>query len=274
MKRKILLIGEGLNLNLIQEILSEDFHVEQFCIRNLMDKLRAVPKVMLHNDLFYCLYIKSIARMFRGITTLNHKMKKNILGHVVGTDVRFFEKQENMLKLKEIMEKHKVQIIYASENLREELGIKGDIIPIPIKDSLFKLGDKDVSEQRDVLFYCPAYNPAIYQERKIRQYIDTLPNETITIIGGQTGLSGNWEYPNVQTINNVKFEDMPNLYRKHKKLIRYTSHDGAPKMIYEALLCGCEVWWNEKRVNSVPNEMYWERGKKLILNKVWDVLSN
>jgi hypothetical protein len=108
------------------------------------------------------------------------------------------------------------------------------------------------TDKRDVLYYCP--NPEIYRLNWILNYAEEHPDETITILGHSSSIN----LPNVRVIPGVSYQQMPRLYGMHRRLIRMTTHDGYPKMPYEAILCGLNVVWNGEKVTKVPSEMLME----------------
>jgi len=111
------------------------------------------------------------------------------------------------------------------------------VFPIPVDTRIFY--NFNQRRTKDVLYYCP--DDEIYCRDFIDDYIEKHPDDSVTILTGDT-----------------KYADMPSVYNVHKTYIRMTTRDAAPKMPYEALLCGCQVWWNRKRVTEIPSEMKME----------------
>lgn len=117
-------------------------------------------------------------------------------------------------------------LMYASQQLQEDVGLPGTYLPVPVNTRHFY--PRPVPRDKDTLYYCP--NDEIYMR--------SLAPEGATILDGST-----------------PYEDMPFIYSRHKRYVRNTTHDANPKMPYEALLCGCDVWWNGRQVTQVPDEM-------------------
>lgn len=160
---------------------------------------------------------------------------KNLVAYVVGTDIHRVGPEGKHSHLPH--SKH-VHMLYVTDQLKETVGVEGPIIPIPINTKHFYL--LKLKRQNDILYYCPPNKP-VYCPEWIEQYKETHPEEKITILTGKT-----------------PYQKMPIVYNTHKKLIRMTKSDGYPKMPYEALLCGCEVWWNDKHITEIPSEMRME----------------
>lgn len=132
-----------------------------------------------------------------------------------------------------------MHILYNGENLKELVGLEGEVWAVPV----FTPNFKNLGKPRpvDVLYYCIKGRDDIYCRDKFRDYI-TETGESYTIADGSISAS-----------------DMPTLYNGHKKYIRFTTHDANPKMPLEAFLCGCESWDNGHRVTEVPDFMLMEK---------------
>ncbi len=253
--------GRDYNTQSIIELLEENrFTVKRMTTpRSFVDKPLFLLGLMMR-DHFYITYATRILTFARYVSR-----PKNIICHIVGSDALVLG--EHMDELQLAMKRHSVRLLYASESLRDELRIEGDVAPIPVKEWLFTPeGDRFWKEKRDTLFYCP--DPYIYSAWDVDEYIRDHRDEQITVLGMQPDVPSIPDYPNVLRLSLVPSGEMPRVYRSHKRLIRITRHDGMPKMIYEAFLCGCEVWWNGKQITSVPDSMRWREGGRLIAQKV------
>ena len=183
--------------------------------------------------------------------------------YVIGSDaIRYYKghhvRASIALRLSDI-------VIYVSPQLRELVGISGPVIPIPIDTQLFKPIKYD-GKKRDILYYCP--DPNTYRLEWILNYARLHPKETITVLAlPQRFIPAN-PPQNILFLPLVQHDMMPHIYAMHKRLIRMTTHDGMPKMPYEALLCGLEVWWNGKRVTQIPPEMLPENAIPKLLNYI------
>ncbi len=176
--------------------------------------------------------------------------RKNYVVHFIGSDaVEYAGKRGFERKSLDIVLRLCDEVFYVTEELKQFVGLgRGKVIPLPVDTRMFR-ETKNRGEKRDVLYYCP--HPEIYRFDWIAKYAVDHPDETITILGSPN-LSG---LPNVKVISRMSYNQMPDFYRMHRRLIRMTTHDGCPKMPYEALLCGLEVMWNGQRVTAVPKEM-------------------
>lgn len=132
------------------------------------------------------------------------------------------------------------QVAYVSDHLRRIVGVEGPVVPIPVDTKMFT-ELRNVRRDKDVLYYL-GIGSSTYRPEWIRHYIREHPSEKITVLSS----------------GEVPYEEMPRVYNQHKSLIRMTTHDGYPKMPYEAFFCGCEVWWNGTRIREVPSEMRME----------------
>lgn len=214
-------------------------------------------------DIIYGVYLASTTRQLLSIKLL----KKKSLVHIIGSDA-FTYAQTHGLKKKiwESALKMYDEILFVTKELQEVMGLKkGIVIPIPIDTKIFRKMRYD-GEKRDILYYCP--RPKIYRLEWIKHYAKEHPNETITILGYpyDVGLS------NVKVIPYWPYEKMPLLYSMHRRLIRMTTHDGYPKMPYEALLCGLKVIWNNKETTHVPSEMLMENTIPKLIHILNEVL--
>jgi hypothetical protein len=212
-------------------------------------------------DIIYGVYLCSLTRYFPLIKLL----KKKTVIHIIGSDgVLYVAKRGFKKSVWKFMLKNCDEIFYVTKELKQLIGLeKGLVIPIPIDTKLFRK-IKYNGEKRDILYYCP--NPEIYRLDWIIRYAKTHPNETITILGYRSSIN----LPNVKVITHWPYEKMPILYSMHHRLIRMTTHDGYPKMPYEALLCGLEVVWNDKKISKVPEEMLMEN----TIPKIISILEN
>lgn len=120
------------------------------------------------------------------------------------------------------------KIMYASQQLKEEVRLPGEFIPVPVNTHHFY--PRPMPRDKDICYYCPDGKEDIYQLH--------LAPKNATILNGLT-----------------PYDEMPGVYSRYKKYVRNTVHDANPKMPYEALLCGCEVWWNGQQVVEVPDYM-------------------
>ncbi len=145
---------------------------------------------------------------------------------------------------------HGASFLYVSEELKELAGYPGEVLPIPVNTALFK-ERPEVNRSIDVLYYL-GNGSSVYRPDWIKTYTARNPGKKITLCG----LNGA-ESP-LGPVVTKPLKEMPELYNRHKQLIRMTSHDGAPKMIYEALLCGCKVTYNGEQVTEIPDKMRME----------------
>jgi len=202
-------------------------------------------------DLVYGIYLTSFARN----ATLLTMMKKKYVVHVVGTDAHQYRSCHSWKKrlLNHTLEKA-CEILFVSQQLKRVSGIeKGCVVPIPVDTKLF-VPQKLETEKRDVLYYCPS--PIIYRLDWILDYAKEHRDETVTVLGASFNLRH--KPSNITFLDSFPYFEMPKLYAQHRKLIRMTTYDGCPKMPYEALLCGLEVFRNGKRLKEVPREMLME----------------
>jgi hypothetical protein len=138
----------------------------------------------------------------------------------------------------------------------EFVGKKGAVLPFPINVDQFRKVKGSLQPERDTLYYCPGGDASvrIYRLNWILNHAEKHPEEKITIIGNAASPADHKaDLPNVKVIPFVPQEKMPELYTRHRRLIRMTSQDGLPRMLDEALLCGLEVIFNGKKItNTVP----------------------
>jgi len=201
-------------------------------------------------DIIYGIYLMSLTRHVPSIKLL----RKKSLIHIIGSDAFRYATAHGLKKdLWKLALETYDEVLYVTKELQQLIGLeKGKVVPIPIDTKIFKkLEYKE--EKRDILYYCP--KPKTYRLQWILQYAREHPNETITILSYLYSVN----LPNVKVIPYWPYEKMPVLYSMHRRLIRMTTHEGYPKMPYEALLCGLEVIWNNQRTTEVPEEMLMEK---------------
>ncbi len=217
-------------------------------------KVDLPPKVLASFNLrsFDVIYSVCFMRSIRLVLSSKF-FRKNYVVHFIGSDaLEYTSKRGFGRKSSDVVLRLCDEVFYVTEELKQLVGLgRGRVIPIPVDTRMFRETGYH-GEKRYVLYYCP--NPEIYRSDWIAKYAVAHPDETITILGSPN-LSG---LSNVKVISHVPYRQMPKLYQMHRRLIRMTTHDGCPKMPYEALLCGLEVMWNGKRVTTVPKEMLME----------------
>jgi len=89
-----------------------------------------------------------------------------------------------------------------------------------------------------VLFYSHEDNDHIYMPEHVFRAARNLP-ETQFICVGDSKLKST--LPNVEIVGEVPRERMIEIYKQSSCLIRFTSHDGFPRMIIEAMALGLDV---------------------------------
>ena len=207
-------------------------------------------RLMMVHDVIYGVHLMSLTRLMPFIRLFNRRS----VVHIVGSDAFTYVRAKGRVRRAFWTETVRKcdEILYVSEELRRVMGVgRGRVIPIPVDTRMFRKR-RYHGRKRDILYYCP--RPDIYRLDWILNYARRHPNETITILGGSYRV----RLPNVTVIPHVPYHEMPKLYWRHRRLIRMTTHDGRPKMPYEALLCGLEVIWNSRRITEVPDEMLME----------------
>ena len=225
-KMRVLITGQGNATNLARMLSYYGVDVEMLH----PIPLRGIPKSMGEFDI----------SLIMGVRWWNIVKSRSLPGKKIyrfqGTDAHQLDwRERNLLKLLD------PPILYASEGLRELVGLPGEVIITPIDTKIFNSSEDAGERPRDVLYYCPHGREDTYRLDKLEEYLEAHPGEACTIIGG--------EVPHVK---------MPDVYISHKKYLRWTTHDANPKMPYEALLCGCEVWYNDERITDVPDYMIME----------------
>jgi hypothetical protein len=163
---------------------------------------------------------------------------KKTIYYFVGSDAYLLNSKSKELLKRQIRKGSR--IIYVSEHLKKIVGLEGAVLPIPVNTVLFH--PLDIERSKDLLYYV-GNGDKLYRPEWIKAYIDDHPSQKVTVIGQH---------------NKIPYREMPILYNQHKKYVRMTTRDGSPRMVYEALLCGCEVWWNERKITEMPREMNME----------------
>lgn len=134
-----------------------------------------------------------------------------------------------------------VPIVYASKELGDVVGLKGETLITPIDTRIFR-PLPDIERDLDVLYYCPEGREEIYRLDLLEEYMRAHPDESVTLIDDPV----------------FSPTQMSHLYHQHKKFFRWTTHDANPKMPHEAFMCGCESWENDRQITEVPEFMLME----------------
>jgi len=182
-------------------------------------------------------------------------LHKKSLVHIIGSDaLRYVTTRSPKRYLWKLALKTYDEILYVTKELQQLLNLnKGKVIPIPIDTKIFKK-IKYKGKKRDILYYCP--KPKIYRLDWIIEYAKEHPRETITILGYPYLIN----LPNIKVIPYWPYEKMPILYSMHQRLIRMTTHDGYPKMPYEA-------------ITQVPPEMLMENTIPKLISILNEILN-
>lgn len=140
-------------------------------------------------------------------------------------------------------------ICYASQQIKEEAGLPGPVLLAPVNTDLFY--PRDVSRDLDSCYY--ALIGGKYENTYL---LETMP-EGATLIDGS-----------------IPQEQLPELLSRHKKYIRNSLYDANPKLPYEALLCGCQVFVNGEELQDIPAEMLPEVALPKWIDFIRNVLEN
>jgi hypothetical protein len=243
---KILLVGTHNAKILVQQLQYYGINASVFPPSKIPN-----PFLLRKYSVIYGIHLMSLTRTTPFIKLLS---KKSLI-HIIGSDA--FRHAKTKESIKKMLWKLTLntcsEILYVTEELKQIMKTeKGKIIPIPIDTRMFK-EQKYLGEKRDILYYCPG--PETYRLEWILDYAKKHPKETVSILGYPRQI----RRPNIKVIHSMPYHKMPELYYMHRRLIRMTTHDGYPKMPYEALLCGLAVSWNNQRITKIPAEMLMEK---------------
>jgi len=89
-----------------------------------------------------------------------------------------------------------------------------------------------------ILFYSHKDNDHIYLPDQMLRAAANLPDCRFICVGDPELTS---TLPNVEVAGTVSPEEMQEIYKKSHCLLRFTSHDGFPRMIFEAMAHGLEI---------------------------------
>jgi hypothetical protein len=214
------------------------------------------PFLIRRFDIVYGIYLQSCSRY---IVVAKLLRKKTVI-HFVGSDAYWFARERSIIRrlFWTIVLRLTDFIFYVSPHLEALTGRRGTILPLPVATDLFReAGLRLHKPDRDVLYYCPSGkdNERIYRLPWILEYAASHPEERVTILGNSSHPAQyKLDLPNVLVVPFVESSEMPDFYRKHKRLIRMTTEDGLPQMIHEAVLAGLEVDFNGEKIQGVPKE--------------------
>ncbi len=250
---RVLVVGTGSpNADLVADVLSSHGIPAEPVL-----KVRFPNPFLIHRfDVVYGIYLQTCSRYILAAKALG---KKTIV-HFVGSDAYRVERERSFVK--QLYWRTVLgctdAVLYVSSHLQQMVGREGFILPFPIGMSEFTPSElPKILPERDVLYYCPGgpVNERVYRLGWIIDYARNHPNATVTVLGSIAHPAKyKIDLPNVEVIPDIERGKMPQLYRKHRKLIRMTTEDGLPRMIHEALLCGLEVEFNGKAIKEIPPE--------------------
>ena len=251
---RVLVVGTGAsNADLVADVLSSN----GIPAKPVLEVKFPDPFLIHRFDVVYGIYLQTCSRYIIAAKALG---KKTIV-HFVGSDAYRVERERSFAKQlywRTVLSCTDA-ILYVSPHLQPMIGREGFILPLPIAMSEFARPELlEILPERDALYYCPggAVNERIYRLDWIIDYARGHPSITVTVLGS-IAHPANYKIalPNVEVIPYMKADKMPQLYRRHRKLIRVTTEDGLPRMIHEALLCGLEVEFNGKVIKEIPPEL-------------------
>lgn len=250
---KILVVGAGSpNADIVAEVLRSNGIDAEWTDRIKVPSLKRILSV----DVVYGIYLQTCSRYILAA----HILGRKTIVHFVGSDAYWLKREPSKWRQRywRYILKRCDLLFYVSPHLEEMVGRKGMILPFPIATDTFKRGKVlPTIPDRDVLYYCPSgeANEKIYRLSWVVEYARTHPEEKITVIGN-IAHPANHKIPlaNVEVIPFVERSQMPNIYKRHRMLIRMTTEDGLPRMVDEALLSGLKVVYNGKEMKNVPNE--------------------
>lgn len=250
---RILMVGSrGSNNEVAVEALRRRGLQVEYVERVKVPDLRRLRKF----DVVYGVYLQTCSRYLAAAELLG---KRTII-HFVGSDAYRYAREKGLRKLywRGIVRACDL-ILYVSPHLKGLVNRPGVVLPFPINVGLFERFRGERRPERDILYYCPSggENARIYRLDWIRDYARRHPEEKITIIGSPAHPADyRFDLSNVEVIPYVPYEEMGEVYARHRRLIRMTSEDGKPRMVDEALLCGLEVIYNGEEVREIPPERH------------------
>lgn len=183
--------------------------------------------------------------------TILHSVKNNkrAILHWIGSDVLLAEKRK-------LHEKY-VDIFYRTINIAVAPWIKKELegIDIPVHyviplvpPELLYNKPLPLPDKFTVLYYLPSDKPEIYRpdivELIARKFKDI---KVIVVGGGKTP-----KLPNIVNLGKIPRNKMREIYKNTTVLVRFTTHDGMPLMVFEALSYGRYVMYNR----PVPYVIY------------------
>ena len=250
---KILLVGAGSpNADMVAEVLQSAGVDAEWTANVRYPSFRRISNV----DAVYGIYLQTCSRYILAAKLLG---KKTIL-HFVGSDAYRFAREKSLHKQLywRLVLWASDLILYVSPHLQDMVRRPGVILPFPIEMDSFKdAARRGVTPDRDLLYFCPGgeNNERLYRLDWVLEYARTHPDEKITIIGNETHpATCSTSLSNVSIIPYVPLSEMPDLYVRHRKLVRMTTEDGLPRMMHEALLCGLKVTYNGEEITQIPPE--------------------
>jgi hypothetical protein len=124
-----------------------------------------------------------------------------------------------------------------------QIGIESRLMPLPCSSLRRYLAQPPppLPDHLTVLSYLPDEKPELYRRDWLLQLAQDLPAVHFFIVGGSgVGLAS--VPPNLRFLGHIK--DLGLIYGQTSLLVRVVAHDGAPRMVQEALALGRQVIWS------------------------------
>lgn len=147
------------------------------------------------------------------------------------------------------------------------LGIQSELVPLPwgpLREYLSQ-PPPPLPDHFTVLSYLPDEKPELYARDMILQLAHDFPTVRFLIVGGR-GAVLRCIPPNLRFLGRVRA--LQPIYAQTNVLVRLVQHDGAPRMIQEALALGRHVIWSYPAPGVLQARDYSEL--KALLGQLWE----
>lgn len=145
-------------------------------------------------------------------------------------------------------------VLYCDPTMENYTGIKGIPWHTPMS---FEYPPSFHRPERDTLIYCQ--DPITYRMDKVCEYIESHPDEKITVLGTCYTATILEPHENVLAIPRIPTNSMPYLLENHKKFmiwLKWVTAPPAARLGCEALSMGLKVFCNDMPVTEIPDYMW------------------
>lgn len=207
--------------------------------RNVFVQILNYMIAIMRVDIIYNVYTSPFS--YRKLR-IAHLMRKKIVTHWIGTDVRLLMEGKTDIKKLSFINKHVVCFEPLQDDLRTK-GIDADILPITPFNLQFEIAR--MPKDHAVIIYMPQGVEMDYGLDQIERVFPKYPQLPFYIVANDDKERFK-AFGNVHVLGRLTKDEMENLYNKVSIVIRIHHSDGLSMSILEGMAKGKKIIWNCK----------------------------